>query len=117
MSFRELLNKGPFFLDGGMGTLLQAQGLKPGEAPETWNLTHPDQITAIHRAYYEAGTNMVATNTFGVHPQRYDRDTCEKMIRAAVKDGSLPAVWAGNRALVSWQTFENWRQGNKVDEQ
>ncbi len=84
MSFRELLNKGPFFLDGGMGTLLQAEGLKPGEAPETWNLTHPDKITAIHRAYYEAGTNMVATNTFGVHPQRYDRDTCEKMIRAAV---------------------------------
>ncbi len=83
MSFRELLNKGPFFLDGGMGTLLQAEGLKPGEAPETWNLTHPDTITAIHRAYYEAGTNMVATNTFGVHPQRYDRDTCEKMIRAA----------------------------------
>ena len=84
MSFRELLNKGPFFLDGGMGTLLQAEGLKPGEAPETWNLTHPDKITAIHRAYYEAGTNMVATNTFGVHPQRYDKDTCEKMIRAAV---------------------------------
>ena len=84
MSFRELLNKGPFFLDGGMGTLLQAEGLKPGEAPETWNLTHPDTITVIHRAYYEAGTNMVATNTFGVHPQRYDRDTCEKMIRAAV---------------------------------
>ena len=84
MSFRELLNKGPFFLDGGMGTLLQAEGLQPGEAPETWNLTHPDKITTIHRAYYEAGTNMVATNTFGVHPQRYDRDTCEKMIRAAV---------------------------------
>ena len=84
MSFRELLNKGPFFLDGGMGTLLQAEGLQPGEAPETWNLTHPDKITTIHRAYYEAGTNMVATNTFGVHPQRYDKDTCEEMIRAAV---------------------------------
>ena len=84
MSFRELLNEGPFFLDGGMGTLLQAQGLKPGEAPETWNLTHPDRITAIHRAYYEAGTNMVAANTFGVHPQRYDLAACEEMIRAAV---------------------------------
>jgi len=67
-----------------MGTLLQAEGLKPGEAPETWNLTHPDKITAIHRAYYEAGTNMVAANTFGVHPQRYDLAVCEEMIRAAV---------------------------------
>lgn len=46
-----------------------------------------------------------------------DSMVSEKMIRAAVKDGSLPAVWAGNRALVSWVTFENWRQGNKVDEQ
>ena len=84
MSFRELLNKGPFFLDGGMGTLLQAEGLKPGEAPETWNLTHPDKVTAIHRAYYEAGSHMVAVNTFGVHPQRYNLADCEKMIRAAV---------------------------------
>ena len=84
MSFRELLNKGPFFLDGGMGTLLQARGLKPGEAPETWNLTHPDQVTAIHRAYYEAGSHMVAANTFGVHPQRYDLSSCEAMIKAAV---------------------------------
>ncbi len=84
MSFRELLNQGPFFLDGGMGTLLQAEGLKPGEAPEAWNLTHPEQVTAIHRAYYEAGSHMVAANTFGVHPQRYDLPMCEEMIRAAV---------------------------------
>ena len=84
MSFMELLKKGPFFLDGGMGTLLQKEGLKPGETPESWNLTHPDQVTAIHRAYYEAGSHMVAANTFGVHPQRYSIEDCEKMIRAAV---------------------------------
>ena len=84
MSFMELLKTGPFFLDGGMGTLLQAEGLRPGEAPETWNLTHPEKVTAIHRAYYEAGSHMVAANTFGVHPQRYDLATCEQMIRAAV---------------------------------
>ena len=84
MSLMELLRTGPFFLDGGMGTLLQAEGLRPGEAPETWNLTHPEKVTAIHRAYYEAGSHMVAANTFGVHPQRYDLATCEEMIRAAV---------------------------------
>ena len=84
MSFMELLRTGPFFLDGGMGTLLQAEGLRPGEAPETWNLTHPEKVAAIHRAYYEAGSHMVAANTFGVHPQRYDLATCEQMIRAAV---------------------------------
>ena len=83
MSLRELLRTGPFFLDGGMGSLLQARGLKPGEAPEYWNLTHPEEITAIHREYYDAGSQMVMTNTFGVHPQRYSPEECEKMIRAA----------------------------------
>ena len=84
MSFMELLRKGPFFLDGGFGTLLQKKGLKPGEAPESWNLTHPEEVAAIHRAYFEAGTNMVACNTFGVHPERYSLEECEAMIRAAV---------------------------------
>ena len=85
MTFTELLKKGPFFLDGGFGTLLQQAGLKPGEAPESWNLTHPDQVTAIHRAYYEAGSNLVACNTFGVHPERYAVSECGAMIRAAVR--------------------------------
>ena len=84
MSLRDLLRTGPFYLDGGMGTMLQSRGLKPGEAPETWNLTRPEEITAIHRAYYEAGSQMVGANTFGVHPQRYSPEDCEKMIRAAV---------------------------------
>jgi 5-methyltetrahydrofolate--homocysteine methyltransferase len=84
MSLTELMKKGPLFLDGGMGSLLQAQGLMPGEAPETWNLTHPEKITAIHRAYYEAGSQLVMANTFGVHPLRYSLDECERMIRAAI---------------------------------
>ena len=83
MSLIELLKGGPFFLDGGMGTLLQAEGLKPGETPESWNLTHPEKITAIHRAYFEAGSNLVAANTFGVHPLRYSAGECANMIRAA----------------------------------
>ncbi len=84
MRLTDLLRTGPFFLDGGMGTLLQAAGLRPGEAPETWSLSHPDVITCIHRAYYEAGSHMVLTNTFGVHPLRYPLSECEAMIRAAV---------------------------------
>ena len=44
------------YLDGGMGTLLQKQGLKPGEHPERWNLSHPEVITAIHRDYFDAGS-------------------------------------------------------------
>ena len=84
MSLSELMKKGPLFLDGGMGSLLQAQGLKPGEAPETWNLTCPEKITAIHRAYYEAGSHLVMANSFGVHPMRYPLEECERMIRTAI---------------------------------
>lgn len=46
MNFREYLNNNIVYLDGGMGTLLQAQGLRPGEHPERWNLSHPDIIRA-----------------------------------------------------------------------
>ena len=85
MSLTDLLRTGPFLLDGGMGTLLQAKGLRPGEAPETWNLTHPEVIRGIHRDYYDAGSNMVCANTFGVHPLRYALSECEEMIRAALR--------------------------------
>ncbi len=101
MNLKERLRTGPFFLDGGMGSLLQARGLVPGEAPETWNLTHPEEIIAIHRAYYEAGSDLVLTNTFGVHPLRYDPETCERMIRAAV----ACARTAGEQAAGTGERF------------
>ena len=61
MNIRERLGKELLFLDGGMGTLLQAEGLAPGELPETWNIEHPEKVEAIHRRYYEAGSDVVLT--------------------------------------------------------
>jgi len=58
-------------LDGGMGTLLQAKGLRPGEVPEDWNVERPEDITAVHRAYVEAGSQVVYANTFGANPLKY----------------------------------------------
>ena len=103
MKLKELLRKGPFFLDGGMGTLLQARGLKPGEAPERWGMLHPDVITDIQRTYYEAGSDMVLTNTFGVHPLRYDLAECEEMIRTAVAcaDKARKAVGDGKERFIA----------------
>ena len=49
----------PLFLDGGMGTQLQARGLAAGEIPELWNLTRPDDIRAVHAAYLAAGADVV----------------------------------------------------------
>lgn len=51
--------------DGAWGTFLYQQGLKPGECPELWNLTHPENILAIAQSYIEAGSDMVETNSFG----------------------------------------------------
>lgn len=54
MKLTERLGKEWVFFDGGMGTILQAHGLKAGELPETWNLSHPDEIIALNRSYFEA---------------------------------------------------------------
>ena len=51
--------------DGGMGTQLHARGLAPGECPESWCLSKPEIVKAIHQAYRDAGSNIFETNTFG----------------------------------------------------
>ena len=51
--------------DGAMGTMLMASGLTSGECPEVWNLEKPSLVMEIHRRYYEAGSDVVHTNTFG----------------------------------------------------
>ena len=88
MNFKEFLNEHIVFLDGGMGTLLQAQGLQPGEHPERWNLTHPDVITRIHQDYYEAGSHVVSTNTFGANSLKFSEEELEAIIKAAVANAA-----------------------------
>ncbi len=51
--------------DGAMGTMLQSLGLEAGQCPERWNLTHPEKVQQVHRAYREAGAQLLTTNTFG----------------------------------------------------
>jgi methionine synthase I (cobalamin-dependent) len=64
-SILELAKKRTVVFDGGMGTMLMAAGLKAGESPEMWNLERPSVVADIHRKYYEAGSDVVHTNTFG----------------------------------------------------
>ena len=61
---REWLAGGPLIADGAWGTELQPRGLEPGAAPDTWNLTHPGRVEAVARAYAEAGSQVILTNTF-----------------------------------------------------
>lgn len=89
MNILEKIRNGLTIFDGGMGTMLQAKGLKPGELPETWNLTHPDDVREVHAAYFRAGSQVVNANTFGANPFKYDgkdgRPPLDEIVRAGVK--------------------------------
>ena len=61
---QELLATGPVVTDGAWGTQLQAHGLAQGASPDAWNLTHPDRVDEVPRAYVDAGSQIVLTNTF-----------------------------------------------------
>jgi 5-methyltetrahydrofolate--homocysteine methyltransferase len=75
--------------DGAWGTLLMTRGLKPGEAPEVLNLSHPETLEEIARLYVEAGADLITTNTFGGSPARLRRSgldhRTESINRAAVE--------------------------------
>lgn len=64
----ERLRRGDIIIsDGALGTMLQAAGLEPGICPESWNADYPERVEAIARAYAEAGSEAVETNTFGAN--------------------------------------------------
>lgn len=90
---RERLGKELLFFDGGMGTLLQAKGLQPGELPETWNFTHEKEIREIHRQYIEAGSDIILTNTFGANALKFHDDaySLEELIQCAVNNVKVAA--------------------------
>ena len=104
MDIREAIQERILFCDGGMGSLLQARGLKPGELPGTWNITHPEALVEIHRAYLEAGADIVTTNTFGVDGLKYHEGSgflAEDVIRAAVRNGQEAIRQSGKKAYIA----------------
>ena len=90
MDFRKRLREGILYLDGGTGSILQSLGLKPGELPEVWNIERANDIVNVARQYYEAGSNVVYTNTFGANSLKYDgkdgRYSVEEIVSAAVSN-------------------------------
>ncbi|MBO5420684.1 MAG: homocysteine S-methyltransferase family protein [Clostridia bacterium] len=76
------MNKIQFF-DGGMGTMLQAGGLKAGELPESLNLKNPELVYSVHEAYANAGADIISTNTFGANSLKFDN--VQEIVSAAVK--------------------------------
>ena len=103
MNIRQALQNGFLIYDGGMGSMLQAAGLPAGELPEKWNLSHPEEVIAIHKAYYEAGADIICTNTFGANALKFAAEgeyslarviegaiDCAKSARASMTNANRP---------------------------
>ena len=101
MNIKDFMQKNLLILDGGMGTLLQEKGLLPGELPERWNLSHPEVIGNIHRAYFAAGSHVVSTNTFGANILKFDKDELRSVVSAAVSIARCAAEEAGEGHFVA----------------
>ena len=104
--FRNMLsalrNGGTLLLDGGMGTQLQARGLQPGEIPELWNLTRPDDVRSVHAAYFAAGSDVVYANTFGANAAKYHGDApLADVVSAGVAIAKEAAAAAGPRRFAA----------------
>jgi 5-methyltetrahydrofolate--homocysteine methyltransferase len=116
-TFQMLLASNPYLLaDGAMGTMLMSTGLEHGEAPEEWNLTHPEKVRAVHRGYIQAGSNIILTNSFGGNRFRLQRhglhDRVSELNRAAAKlaraeaDSALHPVAVAGSIGPSGELFE-----------
>lgn len=91
MNVLEYLKDNFVILDGGMGTLLQAAGLKPGELPERWNVSHSEEIVRIQKTYFDSGSNIVLANTFGANSLKFEDEELRTLIFAAVANARKAA--------------------------
>ena len=86
MSVLKFLQQNIVMLDGGTGTLLQEAGLPLGELPERWNITHAEVLRNIHREYFDAGSNIVCTNTFGANALKFSKTELDEVVRAGIEN-------------------------------
>jgi methionine synthase I (cobalamin-dependent) len=96
-----LLAHGPIVTDGAWGTELQARGLASGEFPDLWNLSQPDRVEAVARAYVEAGSQVILTNTFGANRIRLaDHGLADRVAEINRRGVEISRQAAGDRAAV-----------------
>ncbi len=99
---QRLLSDEVLVADGATGTMLQAAGLPEGAAPESWNLTHPEKILDLHRAYLEAGSQIILTNSFGGSRFRLGKKGLEDKVREVNRAAAaLAKEAAGQTAFVA----------------
>ncbi len=88
-NLRKAIKTERLYFDGGFGTMVQSRGLPAGTPPELWNIERPEVIEEIHRAYCEAGSNVITANTFGVNADKHEN--YEVLIAAAIANARRAA--------------------------
>lgn len=100
MDIKAMCANGPLIFDGAMGTMIQMKGIGENIVPEQYNISHPEEIESIHRAYVEAGSQVITANTFGANPIKLSKAglSVEQVIRAGIACAKRAA---GTRAKVA----------------
>jgi 5-methyltetrahydrofolate--homocysteine methyltransferase len=100
-TLERLLTATPIITDGAWGTQLQSLGLAPGECPDHWNLTHPEEVRKVAQRYVDAGSQVILTNTFGANrimlAGHHLADKVKEINAAGVR---ISKEAAGTRAMV-----------------
>lgn len=100
MSIIEKIKNNIIVFDGAFGTELQKKGLIPGEHPEEWNITHKDEVIAVHKSYIDAGADIINANTFGANRLNFG-DRTEEIIFAAVRNAKQAVADSGKDCYVT----------------
>jgi len=96
-----LIAEGPVLTDGAWGTELQARGLPPGEVGDVWNLSHAERVEEVARAYVDAGSHIILTNTFQANRIALERHREDARVVAINRAGvEISRRAARGRALV-----------------
>jgi 5-methyltetrahydrofolate--homocysteine methyltransferase len=107
-TIQNLLDRGGYIItDGAMGTVLFASGLEHGDPPELWNINYPERVAAVHKAYIEAGSQVLLTNTFGGSRYRLSLHNAQdqvveanraaaKILRQVVDESDVEVIVAGD---------------------
>ncbi len=95
MELLDKIQQNGLLFDGGMGSMLIANGLKGGESSEQWNVDHPEIIQSIHKAYFDAGADVATVNSFGATSFKLQKmgvtESVEAINRAAIQNARAAA--------------------------